>query len=305
MSTPAIFVVAFIVAALLDLVIPHPAGVLRAEFGTGLAGTLVGIGAGLIGLFGGKIDKNVKTALDGMRLSLRLALEALADFGGEVGGEQAKSTGIIARILGVVLLGLIHGVDNGITGLHNWLKNTLGPVLRALQKFRKLFLAFYDKWFKPIFDTIDVIRHVLQVLSFLHLDFARNLDQKLSDLEARLRKIILFPLVELNKVINQVNLVIDEFGFYQRYTLVRSMIKYDVDMWNTLLHRQVVGISPAEKTARAGQQYERNDPAVAGVALGEFYRTGGGELAPVINELAPVWLAAAGLSSAGGNGTGG
>lgn len=234
MSTPAIFVVAFIVAALLDLVIPHPAGVLRAEFGTGLAGTLVGIGAGLIGLFGGKIDKNVKTALDGMRLSLRLALEALADFGGEVGGEQAKSTGIIARILGVVLLGLIHGVDNGITGLHNWLKNTLGPVLRALQKFRKLFLAFYDKWFKPIFDTIDVIRHVLQVLSFLHLDFARNLDQKLSDLEARLRKIILFPLVELNKVINQVNLVIDEFGFYQRYTLVRSMVLYEKDYWNTL-----------------------------------------------------------------------
>lgn len=221
-----------VVAALLDLVIPHPAGVARAEFGGGFAGTIIQIGAGLAGLFRGKIDKNVKSALDGMRLTLALAFNALADFGKESGNTQAKSVGILRRLWDVVILGFIHKVDHGVRALRDWLKHTLGPILRALYKIRTRLLAFYAKWFKPIFDTIDVIRHVLQLLSFLHIDVARKLDQQLAELEARLRRLILVPLQKLNEVIDQVNLVIDLGGFFQRYTYVRSMVLYERDHWS-------------------------------------------------------------------------
>lgn len=221
-----------VVAALLDLVIPHPAGVLRAEFGSGFAGTIITIGAGLLGLFKGKIDKNVKTALDGMRLTLALAFNALADFATEAGNTQAKSVGILRRLWDLVIIGMIHKVDKGIRALRDWLKHTLGPILRALLKVRNVLLRIYSKWLKPIFDTIEVIRHVLQLLSFLHIDVARKLDQSLAELEARLRRIILVPLQKLNEVIDQVNLVIDLGGFFQRYTYVRSMVLYERDHWN-------------------------------------------------------------------------
>lgn len=222
------------VAALLDLVLPHPTHVARAEFGTSFATNLLTIAAGLGGLFGGKIDKNVKRALDGMRLTLALAFEALAHFAKDSGDTQSKSVGILRRLWDVVIIGFIHHVDTAVRKLHDWLKKTLGPILRALYKIRAQLLKLYDKWLRPIFDTIDAIRHVLSVLSFLHLDFARKADEKLGELEARLRRIILVPLQLLNKVIDQVTLVIDEFGFYQRYTLVRSMVLYERDYWKTV-----------------------------------------------------------------------
>lgn len=222
------------IAALLDLVLPHPTHVVRAEFGTDFAVKLVSIIGGFTGLFGGKIDKNVKRALDGMRLTLALAFEALAHFAKDTGDTQSKSVGLFRRLWDLVIIGFIHHVDTAVRKLHDWLKKTLGPILRALYKIRKQLLKLYDKWLKPIFDTIDVIRHVLGVLAFLHLDFARKADQKLSELEARLRRLILVPLQKLNQVIDQVTLVIDEFGFYQRYTLVRSMVLYERDYWKTV-----------------------------------------------------------------------
>jgi len=222
------------VAALVDLVLPHPAHVTRAEFGTGFATTIISIAGGLSGLFKGKIDGNVKRALDGMRLTLAVAFEALAHFAKDSGDTQSKSVGLLRRLWDVVIIGFIHHVDTAVRKLHDWLKKTIGPILRALYKIRAQLLKLYDKWLRPIFDTIDVIRHVLSVLSFLHLDFARKADEKLSELEARLRRIILVPLQKLNQVIDQVTLVIDEFGFYQRYTLVRSMVLFERDYWKTV-----------------------------------------------------------------------
>lgn len=204
------------------------------DFGTGSAGKILNTIATLGGLFSGKIDKNVKKALDGMRLAMAFSFGVVAAFMSETGAKQAKGVGILRRLWDSVILVALLKLDTWIKRAHKWLDKTLGPILRTLLKYRKKLLDFYKHWFRPIFDTIDAVRHVLRVLSFLHIDIAGKIDRRLGEFESWVTEKFGYVLGKINKLIAATELVIDEFGFYQRYTLVRSMVLYERDYWKTL-----------------------------------------------------------------------
>lgn len=275
------------VAALcaLDPWLPHPAGVSRAEFGTTPAGALLSIGAGLVNLFSGKIDKNVKRALDGMRLTLAVAFETVAGFMKETGQKQSGVVGILRRFWDAALLPLIKKIDGKINRLYAWLKDTFGPIVSALLWLRKHVIDFYGKWFKPIFDTIDAVRGILRVLGVLHLDVARKLDEKLARLEARILAPLRVALETINTLIDWTERVIDGNGFFQRYTFLRSQVKYARASWNELLHPQLKGVDDVDIEGLRQRTYRVISAHELGSQLAEFQRSGGGELAPVISEV--------------------
>jgi hypothetical protein len=216
---------------LVDAWTAHPSGVCLAEFGTGPAGVLISIGASLFNLFGGKIDANVKRALDGMRLTLARSLEVVAAFMKDTGKTTSRGIGILSRFWEAVLLPFLKKADGRLLRIYKWLKDTFGPIVSALLWLRKHIVDFYGKWFRPIFDTIDAVRGILRLLGVLHVEFAKKLDDKLARLEARLLKPLRVALETINTLIDWTERIIDLNGFFQRYTLIRSMLLHERDVW--------------------------------------------------------------------------
>ncbi|HEY3042608.1 MAG TPA: hypothetical protein VGJ39_01190, partial [Vicinamibacterales bacterium] len=93
----------------------------------------------------------------------------------------------------------------------DWAKDSLDrvfrPVFKVLFRIRAELLKFYDKWIRPILDTIDVARKVLRVFSSLGLDWAKKLDQKLGQIEEKIDAPFRLLLREINRIINLVNTV--------------------------------------------------------------------------------------------------
>ena len=212
-------------AAAFDALVPSPHAALQADFGVDVGRALVNFGALLLGIFGGRIDKAVKRALETMRDAIVKIVETLAAFAAQTGTLFARVAGLLRRFWTRALLPLLRRLDDWALRVQRWLRDTFGPILRFLLEVRRRLLEFYAKWFRPIFDTIDVIRRILGLLSVLHLDFARKLDQKLAELERRLRLPLEVVIRKINEAIDVVDTIIDANGFFRRLALLRSIAR--------------------------------------------------------------------------------
>jgi hypothetical protein len=111
----------------------------------------------------------------------------------------------------------------------------------------------YDRFLRPIFDTIEIVRRTLQLLAALKVRWAAELDAKLAELEGRL----LWPIREAYRYINEtrdvVNRIIDLDGFFQRATLLRSLWRYQVEaleIWWASIHKPLDGEKKREYEKR-------------------------------------------------------
>jgi len=236
-------------AAAFDALVPSPHAALQADFGVDVGRALVNFGALLLGIFGGRIDKAVKRALETMRDAIVKIVETLAAFAAQTGTLFARVAGLLRRFWTRALLPLLRRLDDWALRVQRWLRDTFGPILRFLLEVRRRLLEFYAKWFRPIFDTIDVIRRILGLLSVLHLDFARKLDQKLAELERRLRLPLEVVIRKINEAIDVVDAIIDANGFFRRLALIRSLVRYQKDalkVWWQSVHRPLAGVKREE-----------------------------------------------------------
>lgn len=216
---------AWLTLAALDDARRSPAGVLHADFGISAAILVIAGLNALFGLFKGKVDKNLAGALTGMRDAIVNFGKVLAEFAKDTGAMLARFAGLVRRFWSAVILPALRRLDGWARRLHTWLRDTFGPLLRALLWLRTKILDFYTKWFRPIFDTIDVLRRMLSLLGFLHLEFARKLDQKLAELERRLRIPLEAVIRKINEAIDVVDRVITLDGLFKRLALIRSMAR--------------------------------------------------------------------------------
>lgn len=161
----------------------------------------------------------------------RIVALALFHFGGAVAKVFGKAWDLLSRFYTRVLRPLVEWSWRNIQKLHAWLKDTFGPVLKVLQTVRRDILKIYEKWLRPIFDTISVLRSLTRVLAAFHVPFARKIDDALARLEARLLLPIRFALEKINEAINWINRIVDFNGYFQRLTLVASALRYERDMW--------------------------------------------------------------------------
>jgi hypothetical protein len=263
------------------------------DFGTGAAGKVLSTIAGLTGLFSGKIDKNVKRALDGLRLTMAVAFEAVAGFMSETGQKQSKGLGLLRRLWDGVLIPFLLKVDSWVKKAHGWLDKTLGPILRTLIKWRKKLLDFYRHWFRPIFDTIDVVRHMLRLLAFLHVEVAGKIERKLGAFEDWVNAKFAYVEGKVNELIDTTELVIDGFGFYQKYTWIRSQVLYARETWNVLLHRQLEGVDQVDAAAMKQRKVQPIEARTLADQVNEYRTTGAGELAPDVDVYLEQWRTSA------------
>jgi hypothetical protein len=182
-----------------------------------------------------------------------------------------------------------------IAELRTWLKEKLAPVFRLLGILRTHIRDIYTHVVRPILDAIDTTRAILKFLELVHVPFARTLDRYLAELEAVISENYLRVLGWVNHVTDVLNSIVTLDLLFQQVPFLATL-RRDLPHWVTMFwNAQVVGISPAQRAALAARKYDLDDPGSYGTKLGEFYHTGGGDLAPVIAELVPLWRASAGV----------
>lgn len=219
---------------------------------------------------------------------------AILDVAGVVGRTFVRVWGFFGKFWNSVLRPFVTWSWQQIQKLHAWLKDTLGPVLKFLNAVREDILRIYDKWLKPIFVTLDVLRSITRLLAEFHVPFAQKIDDKLSALETRLLRPIRFALEKVNEAIGWIDRIVTFDGLFQRLTLIESQWRYVGDMWNVLLKHQPAGVSFAENERRRQQPGHQITAGELSKQLTEYYTTGGGDLAPDVAALSPVWTGLAG-----------
>jgi hypothetical protein len=112
-----------------------------------------------------------------------------------------------------------------------WLERVIGPVYKFLERLRGELRKLYDRWVRPILDSIDIARRVLGVLRSFGWDWVVRLDGYLTNLQERIDQPFRYALAKLNEVINLVNRVITFNGLIQRVALIRS-IERDIRLVN-------------------------------------------------------------------------
>lgn len=173
-----------------------------------------------------------------------------------------------------------------------WLSRTFGPLVKRLRWLRDRVLKFYATFVRPILDIIDVSRRALRVLASLGVDWARTLDRKLAELEARIERPFRLVLAKLNEVINIVNRVVTADGLFQRLAYVRSLQRDYVYAWNTLKNAFDHPLTADDKQAIR----DKHEPPKFSDVLsevGQYLDSGDGPRASLLEELRLQMLNAA------------
>lgn len=169
---------------------------------------------------------------------------AIAHFSILVAGVFSRVWGYLSKFWGNVLRPFVGWAWKQIQALHTWLKNTLKPLVDFIERVRKYVDAIYQRWLKPILDTIEATRRVFQLLAQLHVPWAREIDRKLASVESRLLAPIRELYARLNEAMNWINRIVDFNGYFQRLTLIASLMRYQADalkVWWTSVHHPLAG----------------------------------------------------------------
>ena len=145
-----------------------------------------------------------------------------------------------------------------------WHDDTFGPVLKFLRDLRDTLLDFWKTYVRPWLDLIDVTRRALRVLGSLGLQWARELDRQLADLEARIERPFRLLLAKVNEVINLVNRVVTLDGLFQRLALVRSLERDMRYAWRAAVNWRVDPVTDAHTEEQQRQLNSRSLSEVIG-----------------------------------------
>jgi hypothetical protein len=195
--------------------------------------------------------------LAGQAVTVAVTVAQVAIMIGQAIGQFAVLTAsVFARVFGFlrsfwsgVLRPFISWSWEQIERLSGWLRRTFEPLIKFLQDVRTEIQKIYDRWLRPIFDTIDLTRRVLQVLATLRVPFARELDRKLAELEGFLLRPILELYRLLNTAMDWINRIVTLDGLLQRLTLIASLVRYQKDalnVWWQSIHRPLTSQQRAD-----------------------------------------------------------
>lgn len=169
-----------------------------------------------------------------------------------------------------------------------WLDAFFRPAFEFLRFVRDEILGFYDKWVRPIMDTIGIARKVLDVLYSLGLDWAKKLDQELARIEDKINEPFLFALRQINLVIGVLDRIVTADGLFQRLALVRSLerdVRYVsrafVNWRSHPVDASMIGDIKAHVNQRTFRDVTRDTE--------EALLTGGGRYGPIVSEAVAQW----------------
>jgi hypothetical protein len=166
------------------------------------------------------------------------------EFSKQVGSWFVRGFDFLKKFWSGVLRPFIEYVRGVWWHIRAAMQTIFGPVLDFLWKVRTKLLELYTRYVRPVLDVIDRTRQILQILAQLRVPFARELDRKLAELEDRLVGAIRRAMLEINRLIAQVDRILDFNGLLQRLTLLRSLVRdqrYVTNLWWNAQTRPLTG----------------------------------------------------------------
>lgn len=119
--------------------------------------------------------------------------------------------------------GIFTTVFNGVRSAQQWLEQRLRPLIKFLQRVRKLYDAWFLHYVKPFLQLLQHIRQFLQILRLLHINVGIELDRILSTIESRITSTFLQFRSLLNNSIDLLNILADPTLLFRKPTLVISI----------------------------------------------------------------------------------
>jgi len=199
-----------------------------------------------------------------------------------------RSLEALARLIGRNLKRFIVWADKKLRALERYLKDFFAPVLRFIKRLKDEIRRFYTTYIRPIIDTIEFIRAVNRILTTFHITVLQGLDSILAQVEQRLEQPFLWINQQLTKIMNVIDQVMTLDGFFQRLTLIRSMVRYVPDWLR-------VAVNARSKPVTEGD-WARIHRAFGGYAQEEIHRAVEASLlgrdglyTPFVDEFAIQW----------------
>ena len=193
------------------------------------------------------ISGAVKTAINILGRSVQTIGQWGITFAKQTGVFFKDLVGLFRRFWTSTLKPALSWLDDKLRLIQRKLHDWLDPVVTRLIKIRAWLLEHYNKYIRPVLDTIDVTRRILRVLGSLGLDWAKRLDRKLAKIEDAIETPFLYLMGKINELIGWVNRVIDADGLFQRVTLLRTMFRYRTQLTNFSINSVVKPLTPEQR----------------------------------------------------------
>lgn len=263
--------------------------------------TAIWAGIQIVASWLGTAGAAIATSLEGV---VSYLVSAVAWLGGRVADILTSTGAMFARVWdgfkivwSDVLKPALTWIDQQLTRLQTWLKDTFGPVFKWLQRVRDEIDGLYKRFVRPVVDTIEFIRQLNRALLTFHIDVLKQLDATLAQIEQRIEEPLLWLRSKIVELQNAVTFIVTADGFFQRLTLLRSMDRYAPAWMKSFWDRQIVGLSGQARAEAAAREVTPTPAATYGAELGKLYLGEESAYTGYVGELAPMWADAAGLSS--------
>lgn len=118
----------------------------------------------------------------------------------------------------------IQWLADHVKRLREWLKRTIGPLIKRLEKIKKWYDEHILKQQLRMLKMIQTIRFFLGILRLFHVKWAAKLDQSLADLQNRIEEVINVVRGTLNQIINTLAIAFDPTMLITSNVLAASLL---------------------------------------------------------------------------------
>jgi hypothetical protein len=191
----------------------------------------------------GGADQNIEflAGIAALFNAINLALFQLWQFLGQV----LKAIALVFNTLGKFLLHVwqryvkkaITWLASHVQKLRAWLKRTIAPIIKRLEKIKKWYDTHILKQQLRQIQMIQRIRQFLAILRLLHIGWATKLDAALMDVQNRIEQDIALVRGTLNQIINTLALA------YDPSLLIRSNVLGGSLLGNLAAVKRIFGVS--------------------------------------------------------------
>jgi hypothetical protein len=108
--------------------------------------------------------------------------------------------------------------------LRAWLKRTISPIIKRLEKIKKWYDTHILKQQLRMLQQIQMVRRALGILRLFHVKWAAKLDQSLADLQNRIAQDIALVRGTLNQIISTLALALDPTLFIRGNVLGGTLL---------------------------------------------------------------------------------
>jgi hypothetical protein len=118
----------------------------------------------------------------------------------------------------------IQWLASHVQKLRAWLKRTIGPIIKRLEKIKKWYDTHILKQQLRMLQMLQTIRRFLGILRLFHVKWAAKLDGTLADLQNRIEQSISIVRGTLNQIINTLAIAFDPTMVLTRNLLGASLL---------------------------------------------------------------------------------